>query len=149
AFSLANFLPLAKLLRRKYPKAQLVFCADNDRLLADNPGVTAAREAAAAVNGTVVIPEFPEGVDQATDFNDLARVTSLDEVLAQLERGMSRPDIILTDRWLRDVTADSLNALRLSDKAAPRFYVRSGLLVRMHSKPGDADTELLDADMLL
>ena len=38
-----------------------------------NPGITAATAAAKAINASVAIPRWPEGVDRGdgTDFNDL------------------------------------------------------------------------------
>lgn len=76
AFNTGNLKPVAQLLRKKLPKARLVFCADDDRQTAadtgNNPGITAATEAALAVSGWLAVPDFgqerPKG---ATDFNDL------------------------------------------------------------------------------
>ncbi|MGV6818721.1 MAG: PriCT-2 domain-containing protein [Thiotrichales bacterium] len=70
AFNAGNLLPVAKALRGKYPKADIVVCADNDRFTAGNPGVTKARQSAVAINARLAIPEFPEGV-AGTDYNDL------------------------------------------------------------------------------
>ena len=51
-----------------------MICADDDFLTPNNPGVTAAHNAALAVNGGVTIPEFPidRGSKKLTDWNDLA-----------------------------------------------------------------------------
>ncbi|GHT96337.1 hypothetical protein FACS1894116_13300 [Betaproteobacteria bacterium] len=74
AFDAGNLLPVAQALREKLPDVQIVLCADDDHMTAGNPGLTNAREAAAAVGGAVAVPDFgadrPEG---ATDFNDLAQ----------------------------------------------------------------------------
>lgn len=55
AFFAGNLKPVALTLRAKYPVIQIVICAD-----ADDAGRTAAAQAAAAVNGLVVEPEFNE-----------------------------------------------------------------------------------------
>ena len=73
AFDCGNLLPAAKELRKKYRRAKLVFCADDDHRTEGNPGITKAREAAAAVGGRVAVPVFAgERGEKDTDFNDLA-----------------------------------------------------------------------------
>ncbi|TAL88488.1 MAG: toprim domain-containing protein [Rhodanobacter sp.] len=68
AFDCGNLLPVAKVLRAKYPHATITICADNDTHTAGNPGLTAARAAAEAIGGKVAIPPEPHN-----DFNDAAR----------------------------------------------------------------------------
>jgi putative DNA primase/helicase len=74
AFTAGNLLAVGRWLRAKYPLARLLFCADDDHRTPGNPGLTAARAAAAAVVGSVVAPAFgPDRGEGETDFNDLAR----------------------------------------------------------------------------
>lgn len=83
AFDAGNLLPVAKVIRAKFPDACLVFAADNDRMTVtpiENPGVTKAKQAAEAVRGLVAIPEFPAGDITNTDFDDLAQLNGLDAV---------------------------------------------------------------------
>ena len=68
AFDCGNLLPVAKVLRAKYPEATITICADNDTQTAGNPGLTAARAAAEAIGGKVAVPPEPHN-----DFNDAAR----------------------------------------------------------------------------
>lgn len=68
AFDCGNLLPVAKVLRAKYPYASITICADNDTQTAGNPGLTAARAAAEAIGGKVALPPEP-----FNDFNDAAR----------------------------------------------------------------------------
>lgn len=81
AFDAGNLLPVCQALRKKYPDARIVVCADDDYQTEGNPGITKAIEAAEAVGGYMVKPDFddnrPEG---ATDFNDMHRAWSLDVV---------------------------------------------------------------------
>jgi putative DNA primase/helicase len=74
AFS-ADALPgVALAMRKKYPHALLIICADDDHKTPGNPGVERARAAASLANGTVAIPNF-KGVKRRTkkhtDFNDV------------------------------------------------------------------------------
>ncbi|AKH38219.1 MULTISPECIES: DUF3987 domain-containing protein [Nitrosomonas] len=81
AFDAGNLLPVAQALRKKYPKARLVICADDDYRTEGNPGVTQAREATRAVGGLLAIPYFGENrQEKATDFNDLHQYSGLDAV---------------------------------------------------------------------
>lgn len=56
-------------MRRAYPNAAIVIAADNDieveRRIGRNPGLDAARQAAALVGGKVIVP--PDGLN---DFSD-------------------------------------------------------------------------------
>lgn len=58
AFDAGNLKPVAAALRSKYRKAQIIILADNDAATEGNPGVIKATEAAAAVSGKVLVPDF-------------------------------------------------------------------------------------------
>ena len=102
AFNAGNLSAVAKGLRKRYPKAEIVLCADDDHETAGNPGVTKAQEAAAAVGGKLVIPAFPTGV-AGTDFNDLANEVGLDtvrqQILTAIDSGIP-PNFKLTEEGL-------------------------------------------------
>ncbi|WP_062264278.1 toprim domain-containing protein [Endozoicomonas arenosclerae] len=70
AFNAGNLKKAAREIKKKYPDVKLVFAADNDRTSRVNTGLLKAREAAKEVKGSVIWPNFPEGVE-GTDFNDL------------------------------------------------------------------------------
>lgn len=59
-FSVGNLLPVARVLRIKFPQLRLIICADNDLATPGNPGVTYATAAARAVGGFVAVPQFPK-----------------------------------------------------------------------------------------
>ncbi|RLW63966.1 MAG: DNA primase [gamma proteobacterium symbiont of Stewartia floridana] len=86
AFNSGNLKPVAEALRKKLPNIKLLLCADDDVNTEGNPGITKATEAAKAVGGVVVVPDFgdsrPEG---ATDFNDLHQINGLESVKASFE----------------------------------------------------------------
>lgn len=58
AFNAGNLLAVAKAMREKFPDLPLIMCADDDRHTPGNPGLTKATEAARAVGGLLVIPDF-------------------------------------------------------------------------------------------
>ncbi|MGH8646769.1 MAG: toprim domain-containing protein [Gammaproteobacteria bacterium] len=58
AFNAGNLKPVALALRKKFPEAKLIVCADNDSHTPGNPGVAKAKEAARAVRGFLVVPRF-------------------------------------------------------------------------------------------
>jgi hypothetical protein len=90
AFSAGSLEPVAEALRGKYPQAQFVFCADDDRENPKNPGVTSATASAKKFGGIVAIPDFgPLRAVGDTDWNDLARAKDLGTVKAQIERAIA------------------------------------------------------------
>lgn len=81
AFSASNLAPVASALRQRFSAVQILLAADDDHATNGNPGVTAARAAALAVGGLVVVPQFPaERPRKATDFNDLLLLAGTDAV---------------------------------------------------------------------
>lgn len=82
AFNSGNLTPVAKAMRSKFPCVDLVIAADDDWRTEGNPGLTAAKAAAAAVGGLLAVPDF-SGLARGhkdTDFNDLHRLTRIAEV---------------------------------------------------------------------
>lgn len=90
AWDAGNLAAVARAWRTNLPDATFVICADNDqwtRQPVDNPGVSQATHAAAAIDARVVWPEFATlhgDDDHPTDFNDLHLRQGLDAVRAQL-----------------------------------------------------------------
>lgn len=73
AVDAGNLEPVALAIRAKCPAAEIVICADDDRLTPGNPGLTKARTAAGAVHGKLVRPAWPDDAPESlSDFNDLA-----------------------------------------------------------------------------
>lgn len=95
AFDAGNIMPVAKVLRARFSDAVLLFLADNDQWTekpVKNPGVTRAREAAAAVGGLVAIPQFaPAEPSKPTDFNDLQQLRGADVVRQVIEAALNPP----------------------------------------------------------
>ena len=83
AFNAGNVGLVAAALHRKYPGLVILLAADDDWRTEGNPGLSAARQAALAVGGFAVAPQFPPGrAPTATDFNDLAALAGLGAVRA-------------------------------------------------------------------
>jgi len=79
AFNAGNLLPVSRALQEKLPETRIIIVADNDRRTKGNPGLRYAREAAAALEAELVVPEFEEG-EPGSDFNDLAATNGSDAV---------------------------------------------------------------------
>lgn len=89
AFNAENLRHVAQFLRNKFPELKLIICADDDIATKGNPGLTKAKEAALAVDGLLVIPNFGDNRPQGmTDFNDLACYQSLDAVKNGIEKAI-------------------------------------------------------------
>jgi putative DNA primase/helicase len=87
AFDAGNLMAVGREVRRLMPKVRLVFAADNDQWTdrpVRNPGVTKARDAAAAVGGEVIAPAFANVELKPTDWNDMHAQSGLTEVRRQL-----------------------------------------------------------------
>ena len=96
AFS-AHALPaIAALVRRKYPKAEIIVAADNDRWSTiatrddhediPNPGVHYAKQAEEEVEGVrVAIPQFTDLSKKPTDFDDLRMQEGMEKVRQWLD----------------------------------------------------------------
>ncbi len=81
AFSAGNLRRVAESVRRQFPAAEIFVAADDDHRTEGNPGMDKATEAAEAIKGKLVVPDFvPDRPENATDFNDLARLQGEDAV---------------------------------------------------------------------
>lgn len=69
AFSAGNLLAVAQVLKSRFPEAQVVVCADDDRQTTGNPGRHKAIEAAEKIGALVAMPELCKAC-RCTDFND-------------------------------------------------------------------------------
>lgn len=94
AVDAGNLLPVADVMRRKYPDAQLIIAADNDwhapgeldekGKLKTNTGRIAAEKAAIAVNGWIAVPP----TDHKADWNDYHQQYGLESAAAAFKTSM-------------------------------------------------------------
>ena len=157
ALNAGNLLPVAKAVRERFPELHLIVCADDDVRTPGNPGLTKATEAARAVGGLLVAPDFSKNKPEAaTDLNDLHQHAGLEAVAACIAAvapgtagnseanqatGNSRPAQIIDVRAgeLPRIVQDAIEALR--DAAVP-IYDRGGALyrpVRNETPPKESD----------
>lgn len=86
AFDAGNLLPVAQVIRSKFSDMKIVIACDDDHATEGNPGLSKATEAARAVNGLLAVPVFPNHRGpKDSDFNDLARLSSLEAVKRCIE----------------------------------------------------------------
>lgn len=85
AFDAGNLLPVARTIRQKYPKSEIIIAADNDAWTKGNPGVTKAEAAARAIKAKIAVPEFQDVSSRPTDWNDLHALEGIDMVKQQLQ----------------------------------------------------------------
>lgn len=102
-FNASNLTSVATAIRRLHPDVQIIICGDDDRWGKDprkNIGKQKATEAALAVGGIAVFPEFDplfntdDGhgsfkIERPTDFNDLYCLEGIDEVRRQITKAAS------------------------------------------------------------
>jgi putative DNA primase/helicase len=70
AFDAGNLLAVSENISTAYPEYELILCADDDRFIEGNPGLTKAKTAACTCGGTLLIPRFADVYSRGTDFND-------------------------------------------------------------------------------
>lgn len=82
AFDANNLKAVAMAVREIHPEANIILCADNDHKNDKNVGLEKAQEAAQAVGGEVISPEFTkeEMARGLTDFNDLHQARGIGAV---------------------------------------------------------------------
>lgn len=85
AFDAGNLEAVAKAIRKKFPDAQIFLAADDDAHKTVNTGLRAAHAAAKAIGASVIVPTFGDARGEATDFNDLVRLSGVVEVKRQFD----------------------------------------------------------------
>ncbi len=85
----ANLLAVARAVRKKYPKARIIICGDNDTETTGNPGLRYATEAANETRSVLAIPRSKDAPCKTLDWNDVARAEGLAAVRAQIEAAMN------------------------------------------------------------
>jgi len=105
-----NMVTVSRNLKALYPDTAHIILGEDDFTKTDNKGLNKAREAAAAIDGTYIIPQFTEseraqafaGTGSFSDFNDIHSSRGLDAVCDQLSPGL---DPLLPD-WRQTFTEE-------------------------------------------
>jgi len=91
AFNAGNLSAVAGALRAKHPNARIILAADDDAATPGNPGLSKACEAARAVGGEVIVPDFgPDRPAGVSDFNDMSMHRGAEAVREAVERASAR-----------------------------------------------------------
>jgi putative DNA primase/helicase len=89
AIDAGNLLPVAQVMRQRYPDAQIIIAADNDIKPGEpNTGKSAAEKAAKAVSGWVALPQSEE----KADWNDFHQQHGLEAAAAAFNDSMYQPE---------------------------------------------------------
>jgi putative DNA primase/helicase len=152
AFDAGNLLPVAQVIRLKFPDMKIIIAADDDHTTEGNPGLLKATEAAKAVNGLLAIPDFSNDREaQDTDFNDLSRLAGLEVVRACIEAAAMPSPVPAIENLAQVESYSTINPL---DAAIQRLAALSSLqydLVRkteaktLGVRPGTLDTAVKNA----
>lgn len=125
AFDAGNLRPVALALRAKYPAARIVIAADNDHRTDGNPGMAKAAEAAQAVGGSVIAPEFAAD-DPGSDWNDYAASHGLPAVGAAFASpGDAKASATPAPAVAPEAAASPAPAVAAEAAAAPRKAARA------------------------
>lgn len=127
AFNAGNLRSIAAGARLKWPHIVLVFCADDDRETAGNPGQTKAKAAAEAVGGFAIAPLFADLSGNPTDFNDLHCREGLPALQAQLTNALHtcQPPHLQREAFERRI--DETHDFEALTGELPRLILASGL----------------------
>ncbi|ALX97413.1 hypothetical protein AV650_28020 (plasmid) [Serratia fonticola] len=87
-----NMVTVSRKLKEQYPDAAHIILGEDDFTKSDNKGLNKAQEAAKAIDGTYIIPQFTDGeraqafsgTASFSDFNDIHASRGLDAVRDQL-----------------------------------------------------------------
>ncbi len=141
AFDAGNLAPVVDALHKRYKRARILVCADDDCWTEGNPGVTAASTAALAVNGAWTKPQFADEADRQakhaasghklTDFNDLHKREGLAAVGAQVAARLSElkwdpPTLRAVSSSTTGEGAAKLRPLQLVDHLLQRYSLVYG-----------------------
>lgn len=89
AIDAGNLLPVAQVMRQRYPDAQIIIAADNDIKPGEpNTGKSAAEKSAKAVSGWVALPQSEE----KADWNDFHQQHGLEAAAAAFSDSMYQPE---------------------------------------------------------
>lgn len=98
ALNAGNLKKVAMNMRAKYPTAKIVIAGDHDRFTKNskgepwNPGLEKAQQAAGAVGGFVVYPEFQESDGKLTDWNDYINAHGDEQLRDKMQRVLKTPE---------------------------------------------------------
>lgn len=136
AIDAGNLSHVAKVMRRKYPQAQIVIAADNDQQHGGsesgdtNTGKDAAEKAALSVAGWVSLPP----TDNKADWNDYHQQNGLEAATAAFNDSMYQPQGESVKPQLQAIEGGKSGEKRSDDDLKPYFDKRHGGLYYIERK---------------
>lgn len=125
AIDAGNLLPVAEVMRRKYPNAEIIIAADNDQQLGGtenggtNRGKEAAEKAAAAIDGWISIPP----TDSKADWDDYRQQNGLEAATAAFNGSLYKPQCDGKNS-VTEATQDGTITTKDADPLKPRIENR-------------------------
>jgi putative DNA primase/helicase len=143
AFNAGNLELIAKELRAKFPKAQLIICADDDVSIINNPGLTKGMEAANA-RGLLAVPDFGKNrLPHMTDFNDLYQQRGLDAVKINIDQAkplLQKPLVLKSQEEVGLIRAGDLEPIPI--QWLWEYWLAVGKFHLLAGSPGTGKTTL-------
>lgn len=154
ALDAGNLLPVAELMRREYPQAQIIIAGDNDHQEPGeldehgkpkiNTGKIAAEKAALAVAGWVSLPP----TDHKADWNDYHQQNGLEAATAALNDSLYQPQGDKVNA-VQEATEDGKITARDSDPLKPRIESREGGIFWISPKVDRDSGEIINSESWL
>ncbi|EFE0933794.1 DUF927 domain-containing protein [Escherichia coli] len=140
AIDAGNLLPVAQVIRQRYPDAQIIIAADNDIKPGEpNTGKSAAEKAAKAVSGRVALPQSEE----KADWNDFHQQHGLEAAAAAFSDSMYQPEGEEVAVKLKAIDGGKPKSSDHGEDLKPYFDKRRGGLYYIEKKQNQ-DTGAVD-----
>lgn len=148
AIDAGNLLPVAQVMRQRYPNAQIIIAADNDIKPGEpNTGKGAAEKAAIAVSGRVALPQSEE----KADWNDFHQQHGLEAAAAAFNDSMYQPEgekVVVKLKSIDGGKKEQKSALQ-GDELKPRVESRNDGLYWITPKVDKDSGEIINNEAWL
>lgn len=148
AIDAGNLLPVAQVMRQRYPGAQIIIAADNDIKPGEpNTGKSAAENAAKAVSGWVALPQSEE----KADWNDFHQQHGLEAAAAAFNDSMYQPEgekVVVKLKSIDGGKKEQKSALQ-GDELKPRVESRNDGLYWITPKVDKDSGEIINNEAWL
>ncbi|WP_150182934.1 TOPRIM and DUF927 domain-containing protein [Enterobacter asburiae] len=148
AIDAGNLLPVAQVMRQRYPNAQIIIAADNDIKPGEpNTGKGAAEKAAKAVSGRVALPQSEE----KADWNDFHQQHGLEAAAAAFKDSMYQPEgekVVVKLKSIDGGKEEQKSALQ-GDELKPRVESRNDGLYWITPKVDKDSGEIINNEAWL
>ncbi|QZE45265.1 TOPRIM and DUF927 domain-containing protein [Citrobacter farmeri] len=148
AIDAGNLLPVAQVMRQRYPNAQIIIAADNDIKPGEpNTGKGAAEKAAKAVSGRVALPQSEE----KADWNDFHQQHGLEAAAAAFNDSMYQPEgekVVVKLKSIDGGKEEQKSALQ-GDELKPRVESRNDGLYWITPKVDKDSGEIINNEAWL